>query len=70
MMSRLAESFVGACLLALAGAGSLYGDDTARLQALLDSGKGRVEFPDGTFVVSKPLVVRGPDVEIRDFVVR
>ena len=32
-------------------------DDTARLQALLDSGKGRVEFPDGTFVVSKPLVI-------------
>ena len=32
-------------------------DDTARLQALLDSGRGRVEFPDGTFVVSKPLVI-------------
>ena len=32
-------------------------DDTVQLQALLDSGRGRVEFPDGTFVVSKPLVI-------------
>ena len=32
-------------------------DDTARLQALLDAGKGRVDFPDGTFVVSRPLVI-------------
>ena len=32
-------------------------DDTEQLQALLDSGKGRVEFPDGTYTVSRPLVI-------------
>ena len=45
-------------LLALTVAcGTLLADDTARLQALLDAGTGRVEFPDGTFVVSRPLVI-------------
>jgi len=32
-------------------------DDADRLQRLLDSGEGRVEFPDGTYVVSRPLVI-------------
>jgi len=32
-------------------------DDTERLQALLDAGTGRVVFPDGTFVVSRSLVI-------------
>ena len=36
---------------------SLKADDTEKLQSLLDAGKGRVEFPDGTFVVSRPLVI-------------
>jgi len=38
-------------------------DDTARLQAILDSGAGRVTFPDGTFVVSKPLRI-GSDTHL------
>lgn len=32
-------------------------DDAILLQSLLDSGRGRVEFPEGTFVVSKSLVI-------------
>ena len=46
-----------AIVMAAAVSAAACADDTARLQALLDSGKGRVEFPDGTFVVSKPLVI-------------
>lgn len=38
-------------------AAGLKADDTERLQAILDSGKGRVEFPDGAFTVSRPLVI-------------
>lgn len=32
-------------------------DDTEMLQQLLDSGKGRIEFPDGTWWVSRSLVI-------------
>lgn len=42
-------------LVAALTAGLALADDTARLQALLDAGRGRVEFSDGMFVVSKPL---------------
>lgn len=34
-----------------------YADDADFLQKLLDSGVGRVEFPDGAFVVSRPLII-------------
>ncbi|MCQ2389737.1 MAG: FAD-dependent oxidoreductase, partial [Kiritimatiellae bacterium] len=39
------------------------GDDTAMLQNLLDSGKGRVEFPEGLWIVSKPLLI-GSDTHL------
>jgi len=38
-------------------------DDMPRLQAILDSGAGRVTFPDGTFVVSKSLLI-GSDTHL------
>ena len=38
-------------------AAGLKADDTERLQAILDSGRGRVEFPDGSFTVSRPLII-------------
>ena len=44
-------------LLTVATSAALRADDTARLQVLLDSGAGRVVFPDGVFTVSKPLVI-------------
>ena len=44
--------------LAIAIAAVAHGaDDTERLQAMLDSGGGRVTFPDGTFTVSKTLLI-------------
>jgi len=47
----------GVLVFVLIGATLFAADDTARLQALLDAGNGRVIFPDGTFVVSRPLVI-------------
>lgn len=59
----MARRIPGSLLVVTLAALTAVADDTARLQALLDSGKGRVEFPDGTFVVSKPLRI-GSDTHL------
>ena len=59
----MTRRILGSLLVVALAALTALADDTARLQALLDSGKGRVEFPDGTFVVSKPLCI-GSDTHL------
>ena len=46
-----------ACVTFVVLPADLKADDTERLQAILDSGRGRVEFPDGAFTVSRTLVI-------------